>query len=193
MMRVFLKAALAAAVVLSAAALYAAEALGPNFQVLSVSPGLGSRQRARSTLPVAVEMQVAHTPVSGRIAVRSSFNSESVPEYVVPFDISPGASYLFTLYPFCQSESEDFTLTIEDKSGRQLRRETLHHAPTRERLLLHRVTSAPRASPALPSRRRRTKCWASPPRPCRSSSSPSAPAAGTPPTRSSGPIPTPPA
>ncbi len=101
----------------------AAEELVPNLQVVSVSPGLGGRQRFNCVIPVAVELQAARTPVSGRITVASGAGASSNATYVVPFDVSPGAPYLYFVYVY--NSGANYQLTIADSARKTARHETL--------------------------------------------------------------------
>jgi hypothetical protein len=96
-----------------------------NFQVGALVPGLGNRYRTGRSFPVAVELSVLATPVAGTITVQTQTQAESIPVYTVPFDLSPGASYRYYLYPYCQNLSDSYTLTIRDSNGRELRQEPL--------------------------------------------------------------------
>jgi len=128
MTRWFTRAALAAMALLMAAPAPAAERVDrreTNFQVSALVPGLGNRYRPGRLFPIAVELSVLATRVSGTIEVQTQTQSESIPIYTAAFDLSPGASYRYYLYPRCENLSDSYTLTIRDANGRELRQEQL--------------------------------------------------------------------
>ncbi len=121
----FLMVGAIAILLLSAHPVMAAGNDAANVQVISIAPGLGNRYRAQAFFPVVVELAANFESDSGVIRITTDSADENIPQYVMPFDLTPGTRYRFVLYPFCSDVGGSFKVFIEDARRRVLHEENL--------------------------------------------------------------------
>lgn len=98
--------------------------LAQNLKPPTVYPGLGGKYRPGCAFPVAVVLEAQQTRAAGTIELTADTGSESVATYRTAYDITPGTSYLYFLYPHCSSGTDAYKLTIRDDRGRIIWEET---------------------------------------------------------------------